>query len=199
MARIERGYVIVSGAPGAGKSTLAGPLSAQLGLPLFAKDPLKETLYDRIPAAGAPAAWSKVLGGAAMELIWRLASLAPAAVLEADFRPSSDYERARIAALPGPTVEVYCRCPPDLAAQRYARRHTTRHPTHVRAEVTLEQLAEFDRPVALGPVVEVDTTRPVDVPAVAQAVIAAFASKSPPPTGQEKTLPLARRDLEWRL
>jgi hypothetical protein len=110
-----------------------------------------------------------------MELIWTLARLAPAAVLEADFRPGSDYERAKLAALPGPLVEVYCRCPPQLAAERYAARHAGRHPTHVSGEVSLEQLAEFDRPLALGPVIEVETGAAVDVAALADAVRAALA------------------------
>lgn len=166
--------MIVSGAPGAGKSTLAGPLAARLGLPLIGKDHIKETLYDFIPAGAERAAWSKILGAASMELIWTLASLAPAAVLEANFRPASDYERGKLAALPGPLVEVYCACPPELAAQRYAARHVGRHPTHVSGEVTLEQLAEFDRPLALGAVIEVETTAPVDVGSLAAAVRAAL-------------------------
>ena len=37
-----------------------------------------------------------------------------------------------------------------------------------------EFLAEFDRPVGLGTLIEVDTTRPVDVPALALAVLVAF-------------------------
>jgi predicted kinase len=174
--RIERGFVIVSGAPGAGKSTLACPLAARLGLPLIAKDHIKETLYDNIPEWPDRPAWSKILGGASMELIWKLASLAPAAVLEANFRPHSDYERGRLAALAAPLVEVYCRCPPEVAAARYAARHAERHPTHVSGEVTLEYLAAFDRPVALGPVIEVDTSGAVDIDALADAVRVAFAS-----------------------
>ena len=95
-----------------------------------------------------------------MEVLWKLASLAPAAVLEANFRPHSDYERGKLVALAAPLVEVYCRCPPELAAERFAARHPQRHPTHVSSEISLQYLAEFDRPLGLGPVIEVDTTRP---------------------------------------
>ena len=173
--RIERGFVVVSGAPGAGKSTLAGPLAARLGLSLIAKDDIKETLFDHIPEGPDRAAWSKVLGGASMELLWKLAGLAPAAVLEANFRPHSEYERGKLAALAAPLVEVYCRCPPELAAHRFAARHGHRHPTHVSSEVSLEYLAEFDRPFALGPVIEVDTSGPVDIDALADAIRADLA------------------------
>ena len=167
--------MIVSGAPGAGKSTLASPLAARLGLPLIGKDHIKETLFDHIPEGPDRPAWSNILGMASFELIWTLASHAPAAVLEANFYPKSDYQRGKLAGLGAPLVEVYCRCPPGLAAERFAARHAGRHPTHVSGEVTLEKLAEFDRPIALGPVVEVDTSRPVDVDAVVNAVQAAFA------------------------
>ena len=47
---MTRGLVYVSGAPGAGKSSLAVPLAAELGYPLLYKDKLKETL----PAARKP-------------------------------------------------------------------------------------------------------------------------------------------------
>jgi 2-phosphoglycerate kinase len=52
--RLERRVVLVSGAPGAGKSTLAVPLAAELGFAPLRKDRIKETLHDALgPAAGS--------------------------------------------------------------------------------------------------------------------------------------------------
>ena len=67
----------VSGAPGAGKSSLAGPLAAALGYALITKDTIKETLHDALGAPEADLAWSRRLGGASMELLWTLAAHAP--------------------------------------------------------------------------------------------------------------------------
>jgi predicted kinase len=184
-----RRVVLVSGVPGAGKSTLAGPLAAGLGFALLGKDRIKETLHD---ALGAPPAdrpwsgtqrsstqrsgrpWTKWLGGAAMELIWALAADAPAVVLEANFRPRSEYERGRITGLGGQVVEVYCDCPIQLAIARYNGRAASRHPVHVVDTLSEELAAEFDRPIGLGELVVVDTSGPVDVALVIDEVLARF-------------------------
>jgi hypothetical protein len=54
-----------------------------------------------------------------MELLWALAADAPAVVIEANFRPHSEYEREKLSALAAHPVEVYCTCPPELAVERY--------------------------------------------------------------------------------
>ncbi len=52
---LVRRLVYVSGAPGAGKSTLAGALAAELGYALLGKDIIKETLDDVLrEALGGP-------------------------------------------------------------------------------------------------------------------------------------------------
>jgi predicted ATPase len=63
----SRKLVYVSGAPGSGKTSLAVPLAAALGYALLAKDRIKETLHDALGAPGPDLAWSRRLGGAAME------------------------------------------------------------------------------------------------------------------------------------
>lgn len=85
-------------------------------------------------------------------------------------RPNSDYERGRITALGGRLVEVHCACPLDVAARHYAERAGGSHPVHVVTAVSAEFLAEFDRPVGLGELIVVDTSGPVDIPALAGEV-----------------------------
>jgi predicted kinase len=173
-AAAGRRVVLVSGAPGAGKSALAGPLAAGLGFALLGKDRIKETLHDALGAPEADRPWSRWLGGAAMELIWALAADAPAVVLEANFRPHSEYERRQITGLGGRIVEVYCSCPIQLATERYNGRAATRHPVHVVDTMSAELAAEFDQPIGLGELVVVDTSVPVDVARVVNEVLARF-------------------------
>lgn len=169
--RIGRRVVYISGAPGAGKTSLAAPLAGELGYALVTKDRIKETLHDAFGAPEPDRAWSRRLGGAAMELLWALAADSHAVIIEANFRPYSEYERGRLAALAalgGHMVEVHCQCPAEVAAARYNAR--ARHPVHVLTKLPVEAMAEFDRPVGLGQLVTVDTTVPVDVGAVAALV-----------------------------
>jgi predicted kinase len=168
--------VLVSGAPGAGKSTLAAPLSQALGLPLLSKDVIKEQLVETLPQGDPdPLVWSRVVGGVAMELLWVLARQPSSVVLEANVRPHSEVERAHLLSLDRPIVEVHCVCPPELAAARFLRRARTGSRdarAHPLRSLSPEMLAEFDGPVGLGEVVAVDTTVSVDVTALAARVAA---------------------------
>ena len=66
--------------------------------------------------------------------------------------------------LPGPTVEVFCRCDRDVALRRYRARANGRDAGHFDDERSDGELwhDEVNQPVAGGwPVVEVDTNGPV--------------------------------------
>jgi predicted kinase len=171
---VDRRIVLITGSPGAGKSTLAVPLAAELGFPLLSKDHIKETLHDSLDALEGDLASSRRLGAAAMQLIWALAERCPQVVLEANFLPRHPDTRPRLDALAASVVEVYCQCPPAEAARRYAERAAHVHPVHVVHELSPEVLAQYDRPVGYGPVLAVDTTRPTDPPGIAARIREAF-------------------------
>ncbi len=174
---MSRRLVLVTGPPGAGKSTLAEPLAAALGMPLLAKDVVKEQLYDSLwPGIGDAEYWSRRLSSAAVDLLLAIAGRLPEVVIEANFRPRSATQRERLEALDAVLVEVYCRCPDELAARRFAARARAggQHPAHPLTSLPDQLLAEFDRPVGLGTVIEVDTTEPVDLAVLADKVRSAL-------------------------
>lgn len=149
----QRSVVLVSGPPGAGKTTIAGPLAGELGFALVSKDRIKESLHDAL-GEDADLAWSQRLGAASMELLWALAAGMPSVVLEANFWPDDPRLRTRVTALGAVPVEVHCVCPIDECRRRYAERGSSRHPVHVDSHelrMSREAFERCARPLGLGP------------------------------------------------
>lgn len=182
-----RSVVLVSGPPASGKTSLARPLARRLGYALLSKDDIKESLYTSLGGAPADPDFSSRIGAAAMDLLWTLAAQSPQVVLEANFRTRSPQERARVASLDARIVEVHCRVPLEEASRRFAERarKERHHPAHPLAEMTPERMAEYAQPFALSPVIEVDTTAPVDLDALVETITRSWTavSDSPAPAG----------------
>ena len=160
----------ISGRPGAGKSSLAFPLAAELGYSLVTKDMVKEALHDAlyVPGEGEiDLAWSRRLTAASFAVLWTLAACAGDMVIEANFHPPADVELRKLQGLGARMVEVHCACPAEVAHARYDAR--SRHEVHS-GTLPLSAMDKYDRPVGIGPLITVDTTGPVDVAAVAAEV-----------------------------
>jgi predicted kinase len=154
---------VVSGPPGSGKTTLATPLSAEMRLPLFAKDAIKEVLMTVFPVPDVGA--SKRTGQAAMAIMYSLAATAAGgAVLESNFHRT--LALPSLQELSGTVVEVFCDCDREVALARYRARSDGRHRGHFDGHRTDEELWHDEVTVPIGggwPVVKVDTTHPTDI------------------------------------
>jgi predicted kinase len=118
--------IVVSGAPGTGKSTIAAAVAADLGWPLLTLDPIKEALADVLGLGDED--WSDRVGDAAAEVVFRLSAQFPAAVAEGWWRRA---RRQRAVQEFAGAIEVFCRCDPALVGARISSRHgVSRHPIH---------------------------------------------------------------------
>jgi predicted kinase len=171
---VEKRYVVVSGPPASGKSTLAPELARRLALPLLAKDTIKDVLMDLMPVPDVEA--SRRIGGAAVAVMLAVAAESPVgAVLESSFfRSKAVVDLAR---LPGPVIEVFCRCRREVASARYTARAGSRGAGHFDHQRRPDELwnVEVAQPVGgAWPVIEIDTNEPVDAGPVVLAIRAAM-------------------------
>ena len=109
---------------------------------------------------------SRRLGRAAVFALLGAAQGCEGAVLDSTWFP---YSAPLVRSLPGPKVEVRCRVPLEVARERYLHRaRDVRHLDSLRVESEL--WGQDVAPLGVGPLLEVDTAAPVDVPRVADSV-----------------------------
>jgi predicted kinase len=156
-------FVVVSGPPASGKSTLAPVLARELGLPLVAKDTIKEALMSVLPVPDVES--SRQLGRAAIAAMLAVAAESSGgAVIDCNLRRSLATET--VSRLPGLVIEVFCRCDRAVAKDRYTARAGSRHAGHFDGMRRPDELWDeaVTEPAPGGwPVLEVDTNHPVDL------------------------------------
>lgn len=101
-------FVVVSGPPGSGKTTVARAIAPALGLPLIAKDTIKQALMTVLPVPDIES--SRIVGTASVAALLAVAAEKAGAVLESVCHRSRAL--AALRCLPGNIVEVFCRCDP---------------------------------------------------------------------------------------
>lgn len=180
-----RPFLVISGLPASGKTTLGRRLAQALGLPLLDKDEILEALFDGLGVGDAE--WRNRLSRSADVVLQRLAAQTAGAVLASFWRHpqvigESGTPTGWISALSGKIVEIHCVCPPAVAAERFLARK--RHDGHLDQDKRSEDLvADFVRlasfgPLGIGPLVTVDTGCAVDLDGVLRQVEEHLASST---------------------
>ncbi|RMC37801.1 AAA family ATPase [Paracoccus alkanivorans] len=171
-----RRAVLVNGVPASGKSTLsrnivrglvaAGVPAVPLGL-----DTVKEGLFAHIGTGDRE--HNRMLGRASYHAIFNSIAGFPDRLLPVidawhGFQPADVLREHLARARIDRAVEIWVTIAPALAAERYRSRSAARHAGHLPASYAdeLYQLAQRARPMALGPVIEVDGAAPMppDIP-----------------------------------
>lgn len=163
-------YVVVTGLPGSGKSTVGLALHRALSLTLIDKDDVLESLFDSLgsPDLGAREALSR----AADEVVFRMAGSSAGAVLVNWW--NRETAGSRLAGLGGRLVEVLCDAPPELCATRWISR--VRHPGHHDGTRPIPPTLPppFEPLLAPQPLIRVDTSDTLDEVDLVQRVRAAI-------------------------
>lgn len=170
-------FIVVTGLPGSGKTTLGRSLAQALAVPLLDKDQVLEALFDSLGVGDED--WRARMSRAADRILATVARQFAGGVIVSWWRhprseSSSGTGTAWLATLPGKVVEVHCHCPAELAAQRFFSRR--RHPGHLdEVRSRPDELARFRMAAALGalqvgPVIACNTALPHDLPSVIRAL-----------------------------
>jgi predicted kinase len=150
--------------PASGKSTLAAQLAAELGVPYFTKDDVKEVLFDAggYREESMDESTSERFGAQAIALLFditqRLIESGVSVVLEANFRANltiAELEPIR----PHATVrQVYCQVPVKEIVNRFEARQDgdERHPVHAGID-DVDQLVNDLQHKDYGPIPDLPT------------------------------------------
>ena len=168
-------YIIISGIPGCGKTTLGFKLSSALGIPMLDKDDILEAMFDSLGTGDS--VWRERLSRSSDEVLQKLVSKLDKAIVTSWWQHPKAIDKSGsstdwVSSLDGEIIEIYCNCSASEAMKRFQSRK--RHKGHLdKTRGQNDLLPKFKLystygPLEIGKVIQVDTTQKVDINKVLQ-------------------------------
>lgn len=140
-------FIVVSGPPGAGKTTLGKKIAKDLEIPFMGKDIIKESLFDSL--GWHDREWSKKMGLASIDLLYiflksNLKAKRPVVIENAFI---TEYERPKLIKILKEyncsCIEIFCYANKTVLLERFLKRDQSgnRHSGHIQQNVS-EELKE---------------------------------------------------------
>lgn len=171
-------FVVVSGIPGSGKTTLGRKLAETLRLPFWDKDEILEKLFETEGIGDA--AWRGKLSRRSDEELIRQVTTSAGAVVVSFWRTEKTGQESGtplewIKQLQGRVIEIQCSCDPTLAARRFNERR--RHAGHLDSLKPAADPTAFTHlasagSLGIGEVTVVDTSGAYDIEALVTGLCA---------------------------
>jgi hypothetical protein len=179
----ERRFVVVSGLPGSGKSSLAPQLAPLLGLAVIDKDDILEGLYESKGIGDST--WRRALSRESDLIFQQESEASEGALLVSHWHlpgmpPNSGTPTDWLGKLTRRIVNLHCECPAEVAVARFTQRK--RHHGHLdearsSAQILagIQDLARFQLP-AIGERVLVDTSAAIKLDDLVGRILRAFST-----------------------
>lgn len=174
-------FVLISGLPGSGKTTLARRLAPQLGLAVIDKDDILDQLFESKGIGDA--AWRRALSRESDSILQSQATASNGAILVSFWHlpgmpPDSGTSTDWLAELSNRIVNLRCQCALETAVERFGRRK--RHRGHLDSEKSSAEISQSFQtlsrlaPLDIGYRIDVETSGTPELDAIIREIRNAF-------------------------